>query len=444
MAIANLKLQKPKGPGAFYSINQGSLSKPLFTLELAKDYGDIVKYPGVGRAYLINNPDYIQYALLRNPKNYIKGGMAYWPVRAALGNGLITLQDEAWQKRREILNPLFQPKQVSLYANQIVATTKKYIANWRDYSHKRQPLDIGTEMMKLMLSITYRVFFATDIDPRTSEAILHNFGKINKYSCTSLCVLPWLPTPSNIDYRIAKFRMRTIIKDLIQQYRNRSEPSNDLLAALIDAHDHQAISQNDLIDEIQTFIATGHETTGISLSWVWYLLGQHPECYHRLEDEIRLCLQGQDGQYQDLERLEYTKMILEETMRLYPPIWIFGRKAVADDTIGNYYIKAGSAILICPFVLHRLAEIWPNPLDFIPERFSKENKSSHHRFAYIPFGVGQRICIANHFAFVAATLALATILQHYQIELLSNQDIGIQGYISLRPETPIWATVKER
>ena len=427
----------PPSPSLFYRMNLSSLDRPSFFLELAHDYGDIVKIPSIFSTYLINHPSYLEYILLKKPDNFVKAGLALKPLSATLGHGLLMLLGEKWQQRRRLLAPTFQPRHTEKFTALIAESTRKVIASWKNYS---DPFDISHEMMKIVLTIAAQALFTRALNNDEIEKIIAAISRENKYSCTFLPIMPWLPTVGNIYYHQAKKYLKKFIKQMIAEHREHPAHYDDFLSVLLSAT--PSLSEQDLFDEAKTFLLTGHETTGTALSWTWFLLGKHPEAYERMRQEIDQVVGKNVVQQEDLSQLPYTKMVFEETLRLYPPIWITARKALIADTIGDYKIPAQSEILICPYVLHRHPDFWPQPEEFIPERFEAENSAMRPRYAYMPFGAGPRVCIASNFALQIALIILATISQHYQIKLIPDEEPELEHLISLKPKQGIWVTVR--
>jgi cytochrome P450 len=348
------------------------------------------------------------------------------------------LLGEQWQQRRRLLAPTFQPRQTVKFTALIVESTRKIIAGWEKHS---APFDISHEMMKIVLTIAAQALFTRVLTDNEIEKIIVAISRENKYACTLLSIMPWLPTVGNIYYYQAKKYLKKFITQMIVEHRENPSHYDDFLSVLLSAK--PALSEQDLFDEAKTFLLTGHETTGTALSWTWLLLGQHPEAYQRMRQEINHILEGKAVQHDDLKQLNYTKMVFEEALRLYPPIWMTARKALAADSVGGYHIPAKSELLICPYTLHRHPEFWPQAEQFIPERFEPENVALRPRYAYIPFGAGPRICIASNFALQIAITILATVSQYYEIKLIGEQEPELDHLISLKPKQGVWVTASK-
>jgi cytochrome P450 len=259
-------------------------------------------------------------------------------------------------------------------------------------------------------------------------------------------VWEWFPRPENIRYRHAIAQMDEAIYNLIRHSRNRTEKTNDLLSMLIEARDEETGQQMDdklLRDEVATLMLAGHETTANALSWTWMLLAQHPEVKEKLQAELKQVLSGKLPTVADIKSLRYTDQIIKESMRLYPPVAMFGREAARDATIGDYSIPEGTTVMISQWVMHRHPKYFDQPEKFMPERWTDEFEKQLPRGVYIPFGDGPRICIGKGFAQMEATLLLAAIAQQFELELVPGFPIVPQPSITLRPEYGIKVQIKQ-
>ncbi|MDP3767798.1 MAG: cytochrome P450, partial [Dehalococcoidia bacterium] len=255
------------------------------------------------------------------------------------------------------------------------------------------------------------------------------------------------PTPTNLRFRRAMRTLDDIVYGMIEARRNNGADKDDLLSMLLEARDEETgegMSDKQLRDEVFTMFTAGHETTAAALAWTWYLLSQHPEAEGRLHNELGSVLSGRTPGLDDLQRLPYTRMVIEETLRLYPPVWSIGRMALREDTVLGYRIPAKGQVLLSSYVTHRHPEFWDEPERFDPERFAPERAASRPRYAYFPFGGGPRQCIGNEFAMMEAQLALATLAQRYRLRLVPGQVVEPEPAVTLRPRHGVMVTVEAR
>jgi cytochrome P450 len=255
------------------------------------------------------------------------------------------------------------------------------------------------------------------------------------------------PTPRNLRYWRALATLDRTIFDVIGERRAHSGDHIDLLSLLLAARDPEtgeAMSDRQLRDEVMTIFLAGHETTALAATWASYLVAQHPDVQRQLEDELDEVLHGRAPSYDDLERLTYTRMVVEETMRLYPPAWGFSRTALAPDRIGGYDLPRGWLVFIIPWVMHRHPKYWDDPERFDPERFTPSRAAARPKFIYLPFGAGPRQCIGNHFAMTEALIIVATLAQRYRLHLVSPRRVEPRPLITLRPGNGVAMTIEAR
>jgi cytochrome P450 len=237
------------------------------------------------------------------------------------------------------------------------------------------------------------------------------------------------------------------VNHAIGERRRHPSHDGDLLSMLLAARDDEtgeAMTDEQLRVEVMTFLLAGQETTSLALTWTWYLLSEHPDLRRRLEDEIDVVLGGRPPDYADLARLPYTRMVVDEAMRLYPPAWGISRQALADDELGGFPLRRGWLAFVIPYVLHRLPAFWPDPETFDPNRFTPERNASRPKFVYLPFGAGPRQCIGNHFALIEAPLIVATLSQAYRLRMVPGHKVEPWPLITLRPRYGMPMTIERR
>jgi cytochrome P450 len=334
-------------------------------------------------------------------------------------------------------------------ADVMVGCTSQMLERWDRSTSPGEPIDVGAEMMALTQSIIVRTMFSTDLGAaavilnRTWPIINRRIGE----TFWSTKLETRLPLPANRRFWRALGELETVVYQIIAERRRTRRDEPDLLSMFLAARDDETgagMTDRQLRDEVVTMLLAGHETTSLALSWTYYLLSQHPGASRSVENEVDREIGGGRPTFAHVERLTFTRRVLEESLRLYPPAWGFSRRALGDDDIGGYRIPKGSLVFVIPFVVHRRPKLWPEPDRFDPGRFTPEHESTRPRFAYIPFGGGPRGCIGNQFAMLEAQLIVATIAQQYRIELVPNQDIRPEPLITLRPAPAIRAVLRKR
>jgi cytochrome P450 len=392
------------------------------------------------RMFIINEPGAIRHIFLDNAANYTKSEVGRRLLEPGLGRGLLTSEGETWRRHRRIMAPAFDPRSVVGYAPIMTDVTLALLAKW-DGMPEASELDVAAAMMQATLHIISRAMFSSDSDEIVDvvESGVGQYQATVRPNLLDLLHFPqWLArliSPLPTDGIFDEFDEK-VDRLLTERGRQPDAEPKDLLARLIAARDVETgggMTAKEVRDQVVTIFMAGHETTSLALSWTWYLLSQHPAVEAKLHDELAEALGGRTPHYEDIVNLRYTRMVIEESMRLYPPAHTTGRQPIAPDEILGHRIPAGAEVLIMPWLLHRKPSLWENPNRFDPERFLPERVAELPRFAYIPFGAGPRICIGAAFAMTEAILILATIAQRYRLHLKPDHPVEPQGLITLRP-----------
>ncbi|MEW6730968.1 MAG: cytochrome P450 [Acidobacteriota bacterium] len=426
--LGSLPELKRKGPLKLY-------------LEGWQKYGDIVRFRmGPLVQHLIVRPEHVRQVLVSNKENYCKG-IGYSKVKLLLGTGLFVSEGTLWRQQRRLMQPPFTAKAVPQFAEAITASTQQLLQRWHHYAEKGESIGLNQEMMRLAMNIIARVMFSIDVDSSAiavGRAITEALAFISARPTTIFDVPLFIPTTKNRRFKAALRILDQFLTETIEHHRK--DQHRDLLSLLLSARDEergQTMTEEQLRYEIMTIFLAGHETTAQALTWAWYLLSCHPESENRLHTELDTNVSGRDVTVADLPSIPYTRMVMEETMRLYPPVWIFPRDAVADEEIGGYHIPKGSMVLLCQYITHRHPEFWKDPEIFEPMRFQAELSKDRPDQAYYPFGAGTRTCLGNHFAMLESQLVLATIAQHYRLSMLPGQQVQPKVVGTLRPAQEI-------
>jgi cytochrome P450 len=392
------------------------------------------------RMFILNEPGAIRYVLLDNAANYTKSEVGRRLLEPGLGRGLLTSEGETWRRHRRIMAPSFDPRSVAGYTQIMTEVTQGLLEKW-DALPQDSEIDAAAAMMHLTLHIISKAMFSSDSDEivDTVEGGVNQYQTLVRPSLLDLLHFPqWfarLLAPLPTDGLFDEFDRKV---DLLLTERGRApdaEPK-DLLARLVAARDSETgggMTAKEVRDQVVTIFMAGHETTSLALSWTWYLLSQHPAVEKKIHRELADVLGGRTPRNDDIASLRYTRMVIEESMRLYPPAHTTGRQPIKPDEILGHRIPAGAEVLIMPWLIHRKPQLWEDPERFDPERFAPERAAERPRFAYIPFGAGPRICIGAAFAMTEAILILATIAQRYRLRLKTGHPVEPQGLITLRP-----------
>jgi cytochrome P450 len=437
----------PKGLPLFGNVFEPRGDSIGFLTKCARAYGDIVFFRFLGvPACFVNRPDYIESVLVTQNNNFVKS-KDYRAMRRVLGNGLLLSEGEFWRRQRKLIQPAFHQERIAAYAEIMAGYTQRMLASWSD----GQTLDIHEAMMHLTLRIVAKTLFDADVSREAEDvdaAMSILMGKFLRQAGLALLLPAWVPLPTSQLLKRAVGRLDKVIYGIIEQRRASGHMSGDLLSVFLQVRDDEGAGMTDrqLHDEIMTLFLAGHETTANVLSWTWFLLGQNPEVEEKLIEELERVLDGRVPTPADLPQLVYTDMVLRESMRLYPPVWVIGRRAVAPFRLGEYELPADTNVLISQLIMHKDARYFPEPERFDPDRWNANDPrvASLPRFAYFPFGGGPRVCIGAGFAMMEAVLLLATIAQQFRIQIAPGQKVKMQPTVTLRPRNGIPVTLMRR
>jgi cytochrome P450 len=409
-----------------------------FLTRVHRRHGDVALFRiGPRRMYLLGHPDHVQDVLVTRHRNFIKS-LALQRSRALLGEGLLTSEGELHLRQRRMAQPAFLRRRVDAYGAAMAGFAERADAGWTDGG----TLDAAREMNRLTLAIAGRTLFGAEVRHEADEigrALDDALGLFSRLSNPFAFLLDRLPVPGTLRMRRARERLDATIYRMIAEARARGGPAErgDLLSLLLSARDDEgdggAMTDEQLRDEALTLFLAGHETTANALAWTWHLLGHSPEAESRLHAELADVLGGRTPAPDDVPRLPYARAVLAESMRLFPPAWAIGREPLEDFEIGGYTVRAGTVVLMSPWVTHRDPRFFPDPDRFLPGRWTPEMEAGLHRYAYFPFGGGPRKCIGEHFAWLEATLVLATLAQRWRLRPLPGHAAGTEPRITLRP-----------
>jgi cytochrome P450 len=395
---------------------------------MRREFGDFARFRmGFRVAHLVSHPDAVGHVLQDNHKNYCKGiGLAQ--AKRWLGEGLVTSEGEVWARQRRLIQPAFQRQRLTGFSPVVTAATGAMLDRW--CSEPGRNVEVASQMMRLTLEVITRVMFSAGV-ANTSEigvaftATLHDAMD----RMTALAAVPdWLPSPGNLRFRRALRTLHAMVDAIIHRHREEGGAHHDLLSML----SAEGLEDRELRDQVLTMLLVGHETTASALAWTFYLLASHPWAWARLKEEVDRVLGGRVPAHDDLPDLVWTRQAFEESMRLYPPVWLIPRRAIADDEVGGYSIPAGSEVLISPYVLHRHPDYWERPDEFDPERFSAEPAEKRRRYTYLPFGAGPRACVGSALASMEALLILAMVAQRCRLELVPGFEVVPEPLLTLR------------
>lgn len=426
------------------------LNAPLGFHEQARiRFGDVFRFrTGPLLTHFLYHPDHVRHVLYDNPKNYLRGWQ-YRLLSGLFGDNLVAAEGSSWLRQRRLAQPAFHRERLAGYANVMVDATTQFLTRWSADAEAKNVIDIAPEMSRVALAIASRTLFSRDVS-QAADSVGQAFGIVARYlemrfSHAFTSLPSWVPTATNRRFKQAIRTLYQIVLTLIQERRREGRDHGDLLSMLMQAKDEEtgeSMTDEQLRSQALTFLIAGHETTATALTWTWYLLASHAAIRQQVRNEIEDALGERLPTIADVANLHATRRVIEESMRLYPPIWAVPRHLVADDEIGGFPIPRGSMIVLVPYTTHRHPEFWHDPDVFDPSRFAPEQTAQRPKGAYFPFLGGPHQCIGNEFAMIEMQLIVAMVLRKFDLELVPNQAIRPKASLVLRPDGPVRMTLK--
>ena len=409
-----------------------------FMIEGQRQYGDFydVHLPHVP-LFVLSKPEYAKHVLVTNNKKYEKS-FAYEFLRHPLGNGLLTSEGDFWLKQRRIAQPAFHRERLAALATTITTTTQEMLSTWEEHARASRPVNATHDLMQLTSRVVARALFGSDVADSASD-IVRYINTINQH-VTEKVSNPFHFSLGPLSrkqraYEQALRELDTIVYGIIGHRHRSGKTYHDLLAMLMETEDEdtgERMSDRQVRDEVVTLFIAGTETSAVALSWALYLLARHPREAASVCEEANQT-RSETPRAEDAAQLEQTNRVLQEAMRLYPPAWVIGRQAREEDELDGYFIPRGAQVYVCPSIIHRHPDLWEQPEQFWPDRFSSERVKRRHKFAFFPFGGGPRYCIGNHFAMMEMQLVLSLIIKKFDIKLDGEGEVPVEPLITLRP-----------
>jgi len=393
-------------------------------------YGDVFPVTQKTRkapALFVNDPDVIKHILIKNNKNYLKG-VGFERVKMLLGNGIIVSDGPFWRRQRRMIQPAFGREVIAELTGQIKKLNLDLLARWQALAVNSTTINITEETNSLALQIILRSLFSEDLD------FIYEQYQGNPFAM--------LTDDSARDLKLAvKFRGLTkTVGEILAMRRQSKAERMDFVSLFMDARDKEtgeAMTDKELIDEVMTLIVAGSETSATTLNWTWYCLSQYPDVLARVQQEVDQASYDETPGFEHIEELPYIRQVVEEVLRIYPPVWLYTRKAIAEDEIKGIAIAPATDIFISPYFMHRHPTYWPQPDQFDPERFSEEASKAQHKTAYLPFSAGPRRCIGDFFALVESQLHFGLMARHLTMEYVADHPIELAPEVNLRTRYPI-------
>ena len=418
-----------------------------FLTGLARTYGDVAHTRAAGEhIVLLNNPQMVKDVLVTHQRNFRKG-RGLERARKLLGDGLLTSEGDTHLRQRRLIQPAFHKERIASYAEAMTTCAERVQGEWRDGA----TVDAAAEMMRLTLAVVGRTLFDADVEAKArdvGEALTDVLDSFWTAMLPFADLLEQLPIPQLRKGKAARARLDAIVYGLIAERRANPGDRGDLLSMLLLAQDEErggvGMTDAQVRDEAMTIFLAGHETTANALAWTWYLLSQSPEAESRLHDEVDRVLGDRVPTLADVPNLPFVEQVISESMRLYPPAWIVGRRAIESYTVGGYTLPPRTILMMSPYVLHRDPRFYPEPERFMPERWTPAFKQALPPFAYFPFGGGTRRCIGESFAWMELVLITAAIARRWRLRLVPGHPVVPQPVVTLRMKHGVRMTLERR
>jgi cytochrome P450 len=405
--------------------------------ELQARYGDIYRLRSPARPgyiYVINHPEDVKRVLVTNHGNYRKG-FGLDSVRMLLGNGIVTSDGELWRTQRYMMQPMFHARVIGQFGAIIEAANARLLGRWSALEARGDPVNVTDEMSEVTLDFILRAIFGEDLDRLTLEQGGNPFELITRDSARDLA------------FASRFYRLRKLVLDVAARRRLAPAPTLDLIGLLVQARDKASgapMGERELIDEVMTLIIAGHETAASGLNSCWYLLSQHPEAEAKLHREVDALGPEEVLSLRTSESLQFTRRVIDEALRLYPPVWVLSRRSVGPDRLAGYDLPAGVELLVSPYLVHRHPQFWSDPEQFLPERPEPVAPGGGSLFTRIPFGAGARRCIGEAMAFYEMSLHLYRVARRFRLRLEPDTPMELEAQINLRTRRPIHMRLERR
>ena len=419
--------------------------------DLLQEYGDFMCWRGFIDVYLVNHPDYLRTVLAQGYERFSKRTIDYLVLAQVMGNGLVSNDGPHWVKQRRLMQPMFANRNVNRFDETINSLTSTMMDDWNTRTGG-EAFHVDREMHRLAFRIVGATLFGSDIERHSGEvARILEVVNLRPQELRAIMTLhSWIPTPYNLKWKRAKKRLDGIVYAMIEARRRAGAvrtDGGDLLDRLLAARDEETgerMDETQMRDEVVTLLLAGHETSANALTWTLYLLDANPAVEARLAEELLAHLNGAPATAADLPRVPYLKQVVQESMRLYPPVWAYARRSEHEEEFGGFVLPARAYVGVIPWALHRHPDFWPDAERFDPDRFEAKRGAGRHSYCYLPFAAGPRTCIGAGFAMLETQIVLAQILQRFRVRVVPGHPIDALAKVTLRPRHGMPVTLERR
>lgn len=421
---------------------------------LVNDFGDFVYYRGLFNFYLVNHPALVKQVLQETNKSFDKRSVIYDRFRHAFGDGLVVAEGERWKRQRKLVQPMFVPGAVRQFFEMMVASATQMADRWSDRERSNSVFNVAEDMNKITLEIAGRALFHDGFNA-SADRISHWTETINHYSAKPPLPIvrsPWFPSRTNRRLKVALRELHAFLSEMIENRRTGQGKQDlreqDLLSILMETKHEETgepMADGEVMEEVLGMIIGGHETSSSALAWIWYELDRNPAVQQRLFDEVDSVVGGRPLTLADMPKLRYTRMLIEETLRLHPPFWFENRNVLHEVELGGVKLPRGAVVLFSRYTLHRHSDFWKRPEEFDPERFAPDQEeNARSSCAHVPFGGGPRICIGINFAMMELIAILAVVSQRYRLVVDSSDRHRMAAHLTMTPKYGVSVRLERR
>ena len=432
----------------FHRVRHLIAAPHVFLHEMLDEYGDFMCWRGFYDLYVVNHPDFIRPVLSQSFEHFSKRTIDYRVMTQVMGNGLVSNDGPHWAKQRRLMQPLFSHRNVNGFDGTINALTSSLMSHW-DARACDEIVWIDREMLRLTFRIVGATLFGADIERHAGEvAEILEVVNLRPQEPRALMTLhSWIPAPYNFKWKRATKHLDRIVYAMIAARRHAGSGGGDILDCLLESRDEETgegIGETQIRDEVVTLMLAGHETSATALTWTLYLLATHPEVEVRLSEDLAAHLNGAPATAADLPRIPYLKQVVQESMRIFTPVWAYARRAEREAQFNGYVLPANAYVAIVPYALHRHPEFWPDPERFDPDRFHPNRTQARHSYCYLPFAAGPRTCIGAGMAMLEIQLVLAQIVQRFKVHVVPDHPVETVARVTLKPRFGLPVTLSRR
>ena len=424
----------PPGPKQAFNLNADEESFLLIGKLLA-EFGDIVCLPNTQNKpaqIIINHPDYIKEVFVTEHKNMQKG-TGFDRVKILLGNGLIVSDGEFWKRQKRIMQPMFHKNVLHKVHTIMCECNIRLLEKWKQKADQSEAINVTKDTCYLALEIILRALFSEDYEEMSYKGV-NPFFVLAEH------------VERNLDLVVKFHGLGKYVKRCMQDRIENNRYPDDLLSMLMLTEDQitqQRMTEKEVLDEVMTLIVAAHETTAATVNWIWYFLSKHDDILKQVREEAAN-LEENPPSFEALENLSFTRQVIDEALRLYPPGWLLSREVIKEIELGKYTLDAGTNIFISPYYIHRHAEYWQHADQFDPQRFSKENAKQVNRYTYFPFSMGQRRCPGEIFAIIEMQVHIAYVCQYLKLNYIEEKPVALEPLINLRTQQDFYMQVQHR